>query len=199
MCQRLIISQPIENAKCGAGGAGCPIILYTRVCARAYAYTHTRIGDQTEHLPHLPLMPQRQLAPCGASPRNLHQKMGYSDSENCQTPGLRAPPGQHPPEEGPGATINRWHIEPGCSAAHTPGCPCHAPARLPGGGCARASGNCTARGSSAQHRHVAASHRPPAARPGPRHCCPRSATDQPGPPDPGGRFHCQRGATMPPA
>lgn len=59
------------------------------------------------------------------------EKIGYSAPENCGEPGLRAPPGGQPPEEGPGATFNRWHTEPRQPAAHPPGRPCRGGASAP--------------------------------------------------------------------
>ncbi len=46
------------------------------------------------------------------------EKMGYGESEIYREPGLRAPPGGRPRPEGPGATVNRWHIDSRQPAAH---------------------------------------------------------------------------------
>lgn len=59
-----------------------------------------------------------------AGPGADSEKMGYSAPENRRIPGLRAPPGRAPRQEGPGATFNRWHTEPRQPAAHSPGGSC---------------------------------------------------------------------------
>lgn len=99
------------------------------------------------------------------APEKFPQKMRRRAPENSRTPGLRAPPRRHPPEEGPGATMCRRLSGDRTTGSTLPLWPVSRPGAPPRWRCARTSGNHTARGSATRQQLGPASSRPPAVRP----------------------------------